>query len=58
MLFAYLWELIFTGSMEDDPSIEGEGKAEGQRVGGGRSYLNLTYIHIHKCTLVLYFPLD
>lgn len=49
MLFTYLWKLIFTGSMEDDPSVESEGKAESQRVGGGRSYLNLTYIHTLMC---------
>lgn len=49
MLFTYLWKLIFTGSMEDDPSVESEGKAEGQRAGGGRPYLNLTYIHTLMC---------
>lgn len=35
--------------MEDDPSVESEGKAEGQRAGGGRPYLNLTYIHTLMC---------
>ena len=34
------------GSLEDNPSVEGEGKAEGQRTWGGWSYLKVLYLKV------------
>lgn len=34
------------GFLEDNPSVEGEGKAEGQRTWGGWSYLKVLYLKV------------